>query len=235
MFSFFKKKKTEDETWQSYALEARNGKKLTGFYNENYKFYIDGTPYLFRFPIKDAVKVDPRAFTEQDVLKLIQETDIAAPKLEYSAADTSFYVEDFIEGFTVEYQYPPGEHIPESILSDIANFYGILADAEIKDVDRYLEDDWRSIERTSIGFFKKLVEFTRDLYQENLKTCQKQYDFLGLGEDPCIVFVEEANKLAERPWRLMHADLHRGNMIVGHDQSVNFIDWELALYGDTVN
>ncbi|MFJ9366440.1 phosphotransferase family protein [Nocardia sp. NPDC101769] len=40
--------------------------------------------------------------------------------------------------------------------------------------------------------------------------------------------------LESRPFRLVHADVHRKNMIIRDGQEVVFLDWELALYGDPV-
>lgn len=40
-------------------------------------------------------------------------------------------------------------------------------------------------------------------------------------------------ELQPRPFRIIHADLHRKNMIVRGTETV-FLDWELALFGDPV-
>ncbi|MER7106360.1 phosphotransferase family protein [Streptomyces sp. NPDC000229] len=40
--------------------------------------------------------------------------------------------------------------------------------------------------------------------------------------------------MTPRPFRLLHADIHRKNMILTDRNHVTFLDWELALWGDPV-
>ena len=60
------------------------------------------------------------------------------------------------------------------------------------------------------------------------------YDFLNMPKDPFKEYLVRAGKLTKRPWRLIHSDIHRANMIEQENGRLVIIDWELALYGDVL-
>lgn len=217
--------------WRKLAEKALEKKTLTGFYNHNYKLYDGDTPYLFRFPIKDAPRMDPRAFEEQDVLKLLSGQSISVPKLICDDLEKGFYVEAFIDGFTLDNRYPPGKKIPEKYLDQIAQFYYDTTQLETGAFKGIIDKAWPTSGSNAL-FFEAVCAFSEKVFERSRKTHGKYYDFLGLGDDPYAVLKEKAKDLAERPWCFMHADLHRGNIMVDRQDRLWFIDWELGLYGD---
>ncbi|MFE6893395.1 phosphotransferase [Streptomyces sp. NPDC057694] len=61
---------------------------------------------------------------------------------------------------------------------------------------------------------------------------------LGVAERALVGFAERVPKLHDRPFSLLHGDLHRDNVIVAFDQPrrpLICVDWELAMYGDPLH
>ncbi|WP_436848039.1 phosphotransferase [Streptomyces collinus] len=57
---------------------------------------------------------------------------------------------------------------------------------------------------------------------------------LGIPEDALTRLAERVPAMSRRPYSLLHADLHRDNLIMpyGGDPPLTRVDWELASYGD---
>lgn len=60
------------------------------------------------------------------------------------------------------------------------------------------------------------------------------YRALGVPADPCRTLRDRVRDLRGRRFGLLHADIHRQNMIVTEDGGIALLDWELALWGDPV-
>lgn len=216
--------------WATLAAAARKGKRLSGFYNENFSLDVNGKPYLFRFPKPDEKQMDPRPMDEKALLSLLAHSDLPLPSLVYTDPDGTFFVEEFIKGGTLEVTNPPGSPVPETVMEAVANVYATLAALEIPDVTPLLAPDWPT-RGPGLTFFEKLIEKAWIINDTYRASHGRYYDFIGLPADPYTPFLTRGAKLSPRPWRLLHADLHRGNIMHGPD-GVYIIDWELALYGD---
>jgi Ser/Thr protein kinase RdoA (MazF antagonist) len=70
------------------------------------------------------------------------------------------------------------------------------------------------------------------VYERNLPQYKGLFADLGLGPDSFGHLRERVAGLQERPFQLLHADLHRENLIVDPDGKLWVIDWELATFGD---
>ncbi|MET9492797.1 phosphotransferase [Nocardia sp. NPDC006630] len=77
-----------------------------------------------------------------------------------------------------------------------------------------------------------LSDVTQRIYQENHQRFGPLYRKLGVPEDPLSAAIAGWRTLESRPFRLVHADVHRKNMIIQNGRNVVFLDWELALFGD---
>ncbi|WP_227025912.1 phosphotransferase [Streptomyces fodineus] len=60
---------------------------------------------------------------------------------------------------------------------------------------------------------------------------------LGIPEDALVRLAERVPEMTRRPYRLLHGDLHRGNLVMtaGGAPSVVVVDWELATFGDPLH
>lgn len=216
--------------WRELANLARQQSVLAGFYNDNYRLVHDGHALLFRFPKEDVEQFDPRPFKEHDVYKLIADQGLPAPNLFYVSPDEDFQVFEFINGALVDELCPPGQEITENHIERITKFYKKVAQLEL-DVSDVISKDW-PLKGPQLIFLEKLFEKSWFVYKDHQNTHRHIYEFLKLPEDPYAIFLKRAGELTKRPWRLIHSDLHRQNMIEKEDGQLIMIDWELALYGD---
>ncbi|HCK32344.1 MAG TPA: hypothetical protein DHW10_02260, partial [Rhodospirillaceae bacterium] len=111
---------------------------------------------------------------------LLDGKDIAVPRILYAEADGSFYVEEFIDGFTMENRLPPGAKMPKPYLEQLAHFYHKLAVLKTNDVRPYI-DAGAPAQGNARDFFSYIVSFSEDVFKRNSKKHAEQYEFLGLG------------------------------------------------------
>ena len=217
--------------WNDLAILARRNQKLAGHYNDNYRLDHDGASYMFRFPRVEEAQMDPRPFAEPSVLAALAGKNLPVPEIIYVSPDNCFSVQTYIDGTLMDKAHPSGSPLPSSIQDEIAKFYGRLARLECPGVADSLAPDWPR-KGPALTFFEKILEKSWKIQDEYRLTHAAYYDFLNLPKDPYSGFLARGSRLRQRPWQLIHADLHRGNMIVRPDGTVAVIDWELALYGD---
>lgn len=220
---------SDDTGWAALAAGAKKQKPLSGFYNINYRLDTADGPLLFRFPKPGEPLMDPRPMRETDIMGLIEGKGLPSPHLLYAAPDGSFHVQQFIDGPLVDKKYPPGSTLPGHLASGVVDFYARVARLDI-DAGAFLPPDWPRGGPMEV-FFGQIMSACRAVYGRYAFSHGPMYESLSIPRDPFAGFAERARKLAERPWRLVHCDLHRGNMIEGVD-GLCVIDWELAMWGD---
>ncbi|WP_307522733.1 phosphotransferase family protein [Streptomyces umbrinus] len=100
-------------------------------------------------------------------------------------------------------------------------------------VKRKCEPMDRADEGDSAGFLERLILFTQKrVYERNLSGYGGLFADLGLGPDSFGYLRKHVAGLKERPFCLLHGDLHRENFILDSAGKVWAIDWELAMLGD---
>lgn len=219
----------KDEDWRLLAAQARQQTVLSGFYNENYRLDVNGKAYLFRFPKRDKLLLDPQPLKEVDVLQRLAGSGLPVPEILYADPNGMFQVQVFIEGLVLEKLHPPGSKVPATLKQSIINFYQKMATLGV-DVSDILAYDWPQ-KGPMLIYFEKLLETSWQIYTSHQETHGHFYEFLDLPGDPFTPFLTRGALLQKRPWCLIHADAHRGNIIVG-SSGIHVIDWELAQYGD---
>ena len=223
-------KKYNDEDWRSLAKLAKQQSVLAGFYNENYRLVHENEAFLFRFPKDNEELFDPRPFREAEVYNILEGKGLPIPEVLYVSPDQTFMVQKFIEGSLIDEVYPPGQSIPEDHIDQMAKFYADIAALDV-DISEIIALDWPR-KGPMLTFLEKLLETAWLIYERHQATHGSMYEFLHIPSDPFSIFLKRAAELHKRPWRLIHADIHRGNMIEQEDGQLMIIDWELALYGD---
>ncbi|MFE0255508.1 phosphotransferase family protein [Streptomyces sp. NPDC059010] len=144
-------------------------------------------------------------------------------------------LQHFIEGVTLGSMYASGQGIPDDAFRQIVDVFGQLAalDADALAADRKCDTVDRPVDGDTNGFLERLVCFTEErVYAENLKTFESLFRDLGVEPDAFGQLRKTVAGLHERPFCLLHADLHRENFIVDPDRLLWTIDWELAMVGD---
>ncbi|MFK8911808.1 phosphotransferase family protein [Streptomyces sp. YS-3] len=85
----------------------------------------------------------------------------------------------------------------------------------------------------SAGFLGRLIDFTQfQVYGEHVGEFGALFEGLGISATSLKGLRERSMELTERPFSLVHGDLHRRNLIVDAAGDLWFIDWELAMIGD---
>ncbi|GAB2878977.1 phosphotransferase [Streptomyces mayteni] len=185
-------------------------------------------------------RFDPRCFVnEEDVLIELALLGMQriAPVYKLVGADDELRVHGYIEGQPLSAIRPPGTALTGSELAQIVNLFGELA--TIQPSAFALAHRCPPVLRphTSTQFLQTLIRFTRRrVYAVHRPLLQDLFTALRIGPtvlSPNGPLAREAARLTDRPFCLLHGDLHRDNLIVAESDGMMWtIDWELALIGD---
>lgn len=187
-----------------------------------------------REPRSNLLWFDRRCFaSEEKLLRALQGRISGVPDLIELAEEVR--LQRFIEGRTLGALHPSGEEIPEDLAEQILQLFRELAGVTqlSLDVERECRPEDRSAEGDTAGFLERLVCFAEErVYRENAERFPGLFASLGVDGDSFGRLRKHVAGLRERPFCLLHADLHRENFIVDDRRRLWTIDWELALLGD---
>jgi len=210
---------------------------LHGYHHETYVFPLPAEVGRVRVkcrePRSNLFWYDRRCFaSEEELVRALQGQITGIPEI-VEVEGLGF--QRFIEGETLGARYRSGSAISPAAFEQIVCLFrelarirpgAITADRRCKPQDRPADGD-------SAGFLERLILFTEDrVYQENLPDFAELFASLGVDEDTFKRLRKHVSGLTERPFCLLHADLHRENFIVDHEERLWTIDWELAMVGD---
>lgn len=204
----------------------------SGHYHRNVRLEADSGPVVVRMRAGVAEAMDLTLWPEADVLAAIGPHVPSAPRLLHVGYDPDFQIHGFVEGRRVDDAFPDGKPLPEPVLVGIAAFFGHLLRVPAEALPP-VPPDWPRHGDTA-AFAERLLGLVHTIRHRGDAAVSGLYDALGVPKDPCALLQERAAGLAERPFRLLHADIHRKNMILTGRNQVVFLDWELALWGDPV-
>lgn len=214
-----------------YATALHTTSPLSGYYHHNVPVESAGGTVLVRIPLPGAEQMDLRVWPEHEVLALVAQYAERVPALRHVSADPPFQVQDFVPGTQLNALAPRGAPVPPGVLPAVVRLFTQLAAVP---VDRLpaLPPSWPA-DGQCTAFARLLSDFTQRVHDEHEPGFAALWRALGVPPDPLRPVVAAWPALTSRPFHLLHADLHRRNMIVtGH--GVVFVDWELALWGDPV-
>jgi len=211
------------------AVQARNSAR--GFYNDNVRVETATGPVIVRIPIAEAHTMDLRIWPEQRVLPALTPYVTRVPKLLYVSYEPPFQVHEYITGEVLDAIAPCGNRVPSTVMRDVAELFAQLTNVPLRSLPG-LPPAWPADEDTP-ALARQLSNITQRVYD----TFQTEYHSLfaafGIPNDPLAPVLARWSNLHSRPFTLVHADIHRKNMIL-HDGRVAFLDWELAIWGDPV-
>ncbi|NEB11819.1 phosphotransferase [Streptomyces coelicoflavus] len=145
------------------------------------------------------------------------------------------HLQRFIEGRTLGMLHGAGRVVPPELVRQLVRLFGETAAVtwQTLPVERLCHPEDRPADGDSDGFMERLVCFTeRRVYEDNLPRFGSLFAGLGLDDDGFTRLRKHVAGLRERPFCLLHADLHRENLIVDAERRLWTIDWELAMVGD---
>ncbi|MEW1546464.1 phosphotransferase family protein [Streptomyces tsukubensis] len=214
--------------------KARTHKgSLAGFYHHNVRVDTDTGPVLVRTRGPGAESMDLTLWPESSVLEAVQPYVSRAPRLLHASADPEFQIHEFVEGCLVD-EVSPGSDtpLPQTVLDGLERLFCEMLRVPVTALPP-VPSDWPGDGDTK-AFALRLLACVREIRSRADSSLEGLYQDLDIPADPCGPLSERAvAELSGRPFRLLHADIHRKNMILGKE-AVVFLDWELALWGDPV-
>ncbi|MCX5587905.1 aminoglycoside phosphotransferase family protein [Streptomyces erythrochromogenes] len=213
-----------------HAATQRSG--LAGFYNRNVRVQTEEGPVLVRIRSSSSESMDLACWPEAELLAALDGHVPAAPRLLHAARNPDFQIHEYVAGRRVDELAPDGKPLPDAVLKAVEGFFGTLLRVP-STVLPPTPADWPPDGDTP-GFAGLLLELVRHIRHRGDAAVRSLYEALGVPDDPCCVLASRAHRLSRRPFRLLHADIHRKNMIMAEGGRVAFLDWELALWGDPV-
>ncbi|MFF5002093.1 phosphotransferase [Streptomyces phaeochromogenes] len=194
-----------------------------------------GTSVTVRMPRPDALPVVIRTWHEAEILDAIEDTLPHVPRCLARRGGTA--VHSYVEGLPLSAVCPNGRPVDGMLVKAMA---GLLA--QMSRVRREalpsLPDGWPRSNKDSQGFLRTLAHLAdRQIRQPNWRDFGGLFAALGVPEDALIRLADRVPAMARRPYSLLHADLHRDNVIVTYrgEPPLICVDWELATYGDPLH
>ncbi|GGM25118.1 hypothetical protein GCM10010129_82070 [Streptomyces fumigatiscleroticus] len=212
---------------------------LQGYHHETYVFPLPGgagaepVRWKCREPRAGLLWFDRRCFASEEQL-----LDALAGRVGGIPDIIDFggvRLQRFVEGRTLGSLYASGTPVPDPLARQILRLFRQLArvTAETLLVKRRCKPEDRAEDGDSDGFLERLVRFTEEnVYQRNLEDFGRLFSALGVDEDSFRTLRKHVSGLTGRPFFLLHADLHRENLVVDARERLWTIDWELAMTGD---
>ncbi|MFJ8742079.1 phosphotransferase family protein [Embleya sp. NPDC127516] len=212
-----------------YRTARESGISASGFYNDNVRSETDDGPVIVRIPIHGADGMDLRVWPEQDVIRAVAPWISVIPDVLHVSDDPAFQIHRFIPGDVLDVLAPRGRSVPVHLAGDVVGFFRDLSRVPL-DVLPALPADWPKDGDTA-GFGARLSAVTADVWRRFRTPYASLYAALGVPADPLARVEADWSALTCRPFRALHCDVHRKNVIVAAGRTY-FLDWELALWGD---
>ncbi|MFI9413314.1 phosphotransferase [Nocardia gamkensis] len=212
-----------------YHDALSRSQSAAGYYNHNVR--VDGIAGAVnvRIPVEGADAMDLRQWPEPAILIAIEPFVTSAPKLRWESVRPAYQIHDYIDGDLLDRLAPRGVPVPAHVPPDVAALF-----AELRRIPRELLPPIESDgDDDPAGFARRLSAVTARVHRESSAEFGELYRRLGVPDRPLERIVASWDTLEARPFRMVHADVHRKNMIVRNGRVV-FLDWEFALYGDPV-
>ncbi|WP_181789054.1 phosphotransferase family protein [Streptomyces phytophilus] len=232
--------------WHFWRHRRRpGGILLHGQHNTNYVVPLDeafaaivraepGASGKIRTPMK-TVEVLPRTWrSEADVLAAVQPHLPAVPTCLLTRGGHALHT--FTEGTPLSAHHPADEPVGEPTLRRLAEVMRRIAEVPADELPPLppewpVGDDTPAFLRTLVDFAETRVYLT---YHDDFGTL---FEALGITGAAARRFGRRADDLTRRPFRLLHTDLHRDNVLrlPGEAGDLFVVDWEIALYGDPLH
>ncbi|MGW1211279.1 phosphotransferase [Streptomyces sp. NPDC002499] len=195
----------------------------------------DQTWIKFREPRAEILWFDRRCFTsEEELLRALKELKIACVPEVVDVGGTGF--QGFIEGRTVgSRRWWSSRRVPDAVFDQLVELFREMTRIRpgMLTAERRCEADDRPDDGDTDGFLERLIVFMEDrVYGGNRRQFEGLFRELGVTDESFTLLRKRVSGLTRRPFCLLHADLHRKNLIVDPRGRLWVIDWELAMLGD---
>lgn len=236
------------EAFDAFLRHAREtGEAVRGHHNQNYVVPLTreiaelvdrrpGTPVTVRFRLQDALPVVIRTWEDETgILDAIQGVLPHVP--ECLARGEGFTIHSYVDGVPLSSVSGNGKPVDAMLMEALVRLLAQMSQVRRGALPR-LPAPWPRNDLDSQAFLHTLATLAdRQIRQPNWPAFGGLFVALGVPEDALSRFGERIPAMTRRPFSLLHADLHRDNLIMSLDGDPPLIcvDWELATYGDPLH
>ncbi|MFI5798396.1 phosphotransferase [Streptomyces sp. NPDC051677] len=232
---------------RAFVRAAESMKESSGHHNRNYVLPLTegvarlvgreaGASVIVRIRRSDALPVVIR--TWQDEADILDAVHGALPHAPECLLKTPGYaIHSHVEGVPLSTICGNGKPVDTLLMKALA---GLLA--RMTQVRRAalpdLPSSWPANHSDSQAFLKTLAHLADEqIRKPNWREFGGLFKALGIADDALLRLAERVPAMTRRPYSLLHADLHRDNLIVSYDGAPPLVcvDWELATYGDPLH
>lgn len=190
---------------------------------------------IVRIRRSDALPVVIRTWPEAAILDAVRGALPHAP--ECLIKTPGYAIHSHVEGVPLSTICGNGKPVDNLLIKALA---GLLA--QMTQVRRQvlppLPGSWPANHSDSQAFLKTLTLCADEqIRKPNWGEFGGLFKALGISDDALLRLAERVPAMTRRPYSLLHADLHRDNLIVsyGGDPPLVCVDWELATFGDPLH
>ncbi|MFF4802667.1 aminoglycoside phosphotransferase family protein [Streptomyces sp. NPDC001351] len=236
------------DTYQAFVARAgASGQASNGFHNQNYVLPLtapvarllnrDPETYVtVRIRRAEALPVVIRTWNnEAEILRAIRGVLPNVPECLFQG--DGFAIHSYVEGIPLSSVCGNGKPVDTLLIRALADLLAGMTQVRLAALPT-LPSIWPHDHTDSQGFLRTLALLANSqIRQPNWPGFGALFAKLGLPEDALIRLAERVPAMAARPYSLLHADLHRDNLIMSYagDSPLICVDWELATYGDPLH
>jgi len=222
-------------------LRGGDRRTLKGHHNTNYvlrvgvllALLLGVMPFArlkYRVPL-DSIGVVPRIWPrEADVLDIVCRYLREVPRCVIDLGDRTLHRYRRGEALSEMYPYEP---LDDDTMRWFAEFFARTAHVPVAEL-LTLPENWPE-DGDSEGFLHWMIDFTEQrVRRPNLERFGSLFQAVGVREDAMAMFGKSHSSLTPRPFKLLHTDVHRANVVV-RGKRLSVIDWELAIFGDPLH
>jgi len=237
-----------EDIYQAFVARAgKLGQASNGFHNQNYVLPLTvpmarllnrdlRTSVTVRIRRTGALPVVIRTWqNEAEILRAIRGVLPNVPECLFQGS--GFAIHSYVEGVPLSSVCGNGKPVDTLLMKALADLLAEMTRVRLEDLPS-LPPFWPSDHTDSQGFLRTLAKMADEQIREpNWPAFGDLFVALGIPEDALIRLAERVPVMARRPYSLLHADLHRDNLIMSYDADPPLIcvDWELATYGDPLH
>nr|WP_217686479.1 aminoglycoside phosphotransferase family protein [Streptomyces sp. CAI-85] len=226
---------------------ARSETPFSGYHNRNHVVPLTpdvaalvhrpvGTTVTVRVPRADALPVVIRTWhDEAAVLAAVRSVLPHAPECLVKLPE--FAIHSYVEGVPLSTLCGNGKPVDTLLVRALAELLARMTEVRHSALPP-LPAGWPAGHTDSQGFLRMLARCAdQQIRRPNWTAFGGLFTALGIPERALLDFADRVPAMARRPYSLLHADLHRDNLIVSFagQPPLICVDWELATYGDPLH
>ncbi|MEU9913694.1 aminoglycoside phosphotransferase family protein [Streptomyces sp. NPDC051001] len=232
-----------------FVRQARGqGDATNGHHNQNYVLPVadgvarllgrePGTSVTVRIRRAEALPVVIRTWQDEaQILNAIRGVLPHVPECLVKRDD--FAIHSYVEGVPLSSVCGNGKPLDTLLIKALADLLAQMAQVR-RGALPALPAGWPNNDDMDSQSFLQTLAFMADrqIRQPNWNEFGGLFAALGIPEDAMLRLAERVPTMARRPYSLLHADLHRDNLIMSYGGTPPLIcvDWELATYGDPLH